>query len=378
MDGVMTDCGGAESSSWLPQHTLSVRRALLFTSDTLHDLSFGIIQDIVVDDTGRIYVLDGMNRRVSVHNSNGRALRAFGRKGEGPGEFGYPTELYFASPDTLKVFDAVLFRATTFSTSGEVLGTISPPGEARIGQIDEIRFAPNSELYMLSYKGFQESLLSALGTAAKGLVRGRNVIKRWEASAGDWINVIEVPGLEVYVDLNEGTILDVAFAKRPLWAVAPQGLWHADNSRYQFTMYSREGVEVCRIQVAWDPMETSRKERDDYYAAADVAEDPRISPQHITRIRKQREAIPYPDHKPAIRSFLVAQNGDLWIDPTDESTSGSETTWHILSPTGEPRGAVNLPRRFRPMFIVEDRIYGRELGDLDVHQVAEYRLSATG
>jgi hypothetical protein len=35
---------------------------------------------------------------------------------------------------------------------------------------------------------------------------------------------------------------------------------------------------------------------------------------------------------------------------------------------------VSLPARFRPLHIVGDRVYGRELSELDVNLVAVYRV----
>jgi hypothetical protein len=378
-DIISTDCQPGESTYSLSalHRTLAVERLHLFAGDTLQDVGFGRIQDIAVDPTGRIYVLDSMNRRVSVHDPEGRTLLVFGREGEGPGEFDYPTRLFLASPDTIRVFDASLFRLTSFSSSGVVLTTLSPPAEPQFGQDEEIRFGPGGEFYKLGYEDYQESLISALD-GVKGVVRGRNTIETWTPPRTDWQKLTDVPGLEVYVDLGQSVIIDVPFAKRPLWAPSREGYWHADNSRYEFTKYTSQGAVVCRIQIAWDPVRTSSRERDEYYAAEDLADDSRFSQRDVARIRGDRKDIPFPNYKPAIRSFLLAQNGDLWINRIGDSAVTSQTSWHVYSPTGRPRGVANLPRRFRPFYIVGDRIYGRELGELDVNQVAVYRFTGTG
>ena len=45
------------------------------------------IKDIAVDKRGNIFISDGGNNRIVVLDSSGRFVRAFGRKGSGPGEF---------------------------------------------------------------------------------------------------------------------------------------------------------------------------------------------------------------------------------------------------------------------------------------------------
>jgi len=374
-DVISTDCGGGESTYAVStlHRTLSVERLHLFAGDTLEDVGFGTIHDIAVDPSGRIYVLDSMNRRVSVHDPQGRTLLTFGREGEGPGEFGYPTRLLLAPPDTIKVFDARLFRVTGFSSAGAVLATVNVPAEIQFGQDEEVRFGPGGELYKLGYAGYRESLMAALD-GVKGVVRGRNTIETWTPPRADWQRLTEVPGLEVYVDVGESSLHGVRYARRPLWAPAPGGFWHADNSRYEFAKYTSEGTLVCRVRVPWEPARTSNEEREAYYAAEDLAGDSRFTEARRAQIRQDRQDIPFPDYKPVISSSLVAQDGDLWINPVADSAATSETSWHVLGPTGRPKGVVNLPARFRPLHIVGDRVYGRELNELDVHQVAVYRV----
>jgi hypothetical protein len=359
---ISSDCPGGESTYSLSGlgRTLSVERMQLFAGDTVEDVGFGRIQDVAVDDP------------------EGRTLLMFGREGEGPGEFSYPTRLFLAPPDTIEVFDAFLFRATIFSSAGAVLGTMSPPVEVGFGQDQEISFGSRGEFYKLSYEGYQESLISALDGNVKGVVRGRNTIERWAPPRADWQQLTEVPGLEVYVDLGQGSLHDVRYAKRALWAPARGGFWHADNSRYELARYTSEGALVCRVRVPWEPARTSNEERERYYAAEDLAGDSRSSEARRARVRQDREDIPFPDYKPAISSFLVAQNGDLWIDFGGDSAISSQTGWHVLEPTGRPKGVVNLPARFRPFYIVGDRVYGRELGELDLNQVAVYRVTVPG
>ncbi|MCY4571386.1 MAG: 6-bladed beta-propeller, partial [Gemmatimonadetes bacterium] len=78
---------------------------------------FGDIQDIAVDPTGRIYVLDVASEEVRVFGGDGAYLRTMAREGEGPGEFRYssnnritwraPGQLWIGNSSLLTVVDTL-------------------------------------------------------------------------------------------------------------------------------------------------------------------------------------------------------------------------------------------------------------------------------
>jgi hypothetical protein len=61
--------------------------------DAQGDYAFGEVRNFVVDDAGRIYVLDRKNVHVKVFDPSGAYLRTIGRQGQGPGEFDSPRTL---------------------------------------------------------------------------------------------------------------------------------------------------------------------------------------------------------------------------------------------------------------------------------------------
>jgi len=76
------------------------------------EYAFGQIADLVVDDAGSFYVLDGRSSHVKVFDASGRYVRTIGRAGQGPGEFEQPMNLSFngatASSPSSAVTDGVL------------------------------------------------------------------------------------------------------------------------------------------------------------------------------------------------------------------------------------------------------------------------------
>jgi len=76
---------------------------------------------LAVDDQGSIYVLDWKDCQIKVFAADGRFLRAFSRKGQGPGELEAPAQL-FLSPKNEIVVESMMTRTLHFfSTDGRFL-----------------------------------------------------------------------------------------------------------------------------------------------------------------------------------------------------------------------------------------------------------------
>ncbi len=94
----------------------------LVISDTAGDgaAAFFNPREIVVDDAGRIYVLDAGNHRVQVFASNGAFLRSFGHRGQGPGEFMLPVAMMLVD-DGILINDLRAGRLSLWSREGDHL-----------------------------------------------------------------------------------------------------------------------------------------------------------------------------------------------------------------------------------------------------------------
>ena len=94
--------------------------------------TFGEIRGVAFDGAGNLYVLDAMNFRVTVVDPRGRLVRAFGTRGDGPGEFRLPTAMAVLPDGTAVIQDLRHAAYLVFGPGGAFQGSVplAPGGAA--------------------------------------------------------------------------------------------------------------------------------------------------------------------------------------------------------------------------------------------------------
>ncbi|HET6463678.1 MAG TPA: 6-bladed beta-propeller [Candidatus Krumholzibacteria bacterium] len=80
--------------------------------------AFGSIYDLTVDADGNVYILDGQAVEVRMFSRDGAYIRAFGREGEGPGEFRYPMGVVMLPDKRMAVYQSSPPRLVAFDRNG--------------------------------------------------------------------------------------------------------------------------------------------------------------------------------------------------------------------------------------------------------------------
>ena len=86
---------------------------------------FGYVSHAVVDDQGRVFLLDQQLCEVKAYDAEGNYLYKFGRKGEAPGEFERPRSLMLMPDGSIGVLHGTPPRIERFSPEGEIGETLS-------------------------------------------------------------------------------------------------------------------------------------------------------------------------------------------------------------------------------------------------------------
>lgn len=124
--------------------------------DTLHVIDpwnedtgyqFSSIRRVVGGDQS-LYVLDSRSREIIHLDLNGNMIRAFGGRGEGPGEFSMPSNL-IRSDDELHVSDSVLRRISVYTMDGIFQSDYRWPNSTT-SIIGLFHIGPDGSLYSLT------------------------------------------------------------------------------------------------------------------------------------------------------------------------------------------------------------------------------------
>lgn len=89
--------------------------------------AFGTVYGLSIGPYGQVLVLDRQADAITVFDRDGRFVRRFGRRGQGPGEFRTPVAMAWDPCDRLWVTDAFNYRYTAFDSTGQVLETVRRP-----------------------------------------------------------------------------------------------------------------------------------------------------------------------------------------------------------------------------------------------------------
>ncbi len=126
---------------------------------------FNFPTHINVDDRRQIYVTDSLNHRIQIFDAGGKYLREFGRAGDGPGRFSRPKGVAADSAGHVYVVDALFDNVQTFDGQGRLLldwggagsaaGRFSLPNAIAINSRNEIFVADayNHRIQMFRYTG---------------------------------------------------------------------------------------------------------------------------------------------------------------------------------------------------------------------------------
>lgn len=118
---------------------------LVFDKDLTIPLS-GKMYSIGVNQDGIMYALDIIAGEVEVYDINGRFLKKFGKKGQGPGEFTHPWYLSISAENEIFILDKSTRSIHVFDSEGIVLKHIDCPSS--LGLMDSFIFDSEKNLYI--------------------------------------------------------------------------------------------------------------------------------------------------------------------------------------------------------------------------------------
>ena len=160
--------------------------------------------------SGWLYVADTYAHQIKVFDAAGALQRVIGQRGEGAGEFNFPTHLAFAD-GRLYVTDTLNNRVQVFSAAGEPLpGQFGSRGLVLGNLVRPKGVAVDSEGRVYVVESYYDSLLvySPSGEFLLPISGGGTAIGRFYLPAGVWVDTRD----QVFVaDMFNGRVLRLQF-----------------------------------------------------------------------------------------------------------------------------------------------------------------------
>ncbi len=314
---------------------------------------FGQVWDVEIDDTGRLYVLDRLEKEVRVCDDSGSFGLAFGREGEGPGEFENPFGLAWDSAGSLWVVDVRLARYSAFDAQGRHLreyrrsvGGYSWPWPGRFGS--------DGRLYERSYARGADHLLAFVPGEELTAVDSFPLVL--PESEGAW-NLQDERGF--------GAIVGIPYSGQPAWVLDHEAmLWVGKSDIYSLAHRRLEGDTLMVIERQIGPVAVSPEERATAIEGLEA---------HLSHPKMDLSRIP--STKPFFRRLIPDDSGDLWVLREGE---GRRWFFDVFERNGVFLGPVNVPvvpGLFPPPLIRGDRMIVVTKDELDIQSVVVYRIN---
>jgi outer membrane protein assembly factor BamB len=283
------------------------------------DCWFSFLNSITVDDSGNIYTLDPKEIKIRVFDTKGKFLWAFGRIGQGPGEFRGPGMIKIMPDGTLLVYDVLSRRFTYLTLNGKFLKTVSvkklPGGSVRI----------DSRGFVYQYK------IGGGHKTVKELIKydlDLNPILKFHSFEKTRKKSVSNP-------FPEGYYFDVSKDDNLIWVL---------SSTYNIHIVDPNGKTIKRIVKDYDPVKITDSDKE------------RLTKEEASKDAPFQRKIEFPDYYPVI-SGLFIDNQDRIYTRTSEKDSKGGIYYDVFDPEGRYIARFSLPEDEQVAVIKDNKLY---------------------
>ena len=314
-------------------------------------------------DDGRLVVPDGGSKSIRVFDSAGSFDRSLGGSGQGPGEFRRLDEAWHRG-DTIEAWDWRLGRLTRFFP-GDSLEVVDVEGGSGPRQVVP---GPLPDGWVVAE------------VASAGMGQRDRMTVRHVGTDGSRLGIIaQVRGMSRFRTSFGGG--PDPLSPRAVFDVAHGRVFVAETLTPEIRVLSPSGDSLRTI--TWQP--ESRPPPEEAARRTVRAVVARRSPEDTAALRKRLRAYPVRERVSAFWSFLVDEEGFVWVQPYDPdrhslqlgvsgSTAGPGGEWIVFSPEGRRLTSVRMPERLRPAEITEDAVVGIHRSEVGAETVRVYPL----
>lgn len=310
---------------------------------------------------GGVVVADGGEDTVREYAPHGQYRAAWGRQGQGPGEFRDVSEIHKWRADSVAVWDMVANRLTVFDSEG------------RVGRTFTITEGRNLSLIgVLSGERlvFGRVTTFNLGVGAEaygsGHRRERQVYEIRDGTGGAIALLGPYPHTEYFV---RATSTSLSIGSIPYSRQVVAGIWRnlavvGPNDTYELRAYAGDGSLRRVVRLARLPMETTDADRRAY--VNDTREED-----------SQRADLPMASHLPMFDRVIGDEAGHLWVRDYDKP-GNDPVAWTVFDSAGRKVARSEMPDDLEVWEIGEDYVLASQVDGLGVHSLVVLSLQRGG
>ena len=351
---------------------------------------FGNVRRVGFDGAGRLYVFDSQADRVTVVGPNGEFLRAFGRSGEGPGEFRSADGLAVMRDGRVVLADLGHRAYHVFGADGSLERMVRMPTEPGTVRITDLLPDPSGEAVFSAIGA--PTLRAGMGAAARtsrltsrpvdrliltGDVAIKDTVAEGWLHPGDQTDGLPISGApgETSFDLPPRQV----FGPLMLAGVLPDGSVAFSDSSALAIKIARPEVGVWRIlkrplqpiPVTDRVIEAEKQRR----AAAGTRSSFMINGVRVNPEVSHADRVGFFDEVSIVRGLRTGWDGEIWVRRHGEEPGDDAGPIDVLTMDGRyigtyPAGEVALPAAFGP----DGLVAFIERDEMDVRYVVVKRL----
>ncbi len=338
------------------------------------------VRAVQADARGNIYVLDWSDQTVRMFNSAGRAVRTFGRKGQGPGEFVTASSIEVLR-DSIWVLDRSNDRVNVFPISGNGVRSFHVPGtgpnQKRILAIGANGFYcvtaarrggasssnQSSDIVRVSATG------AVLGTVFSDIPPVRSLIFTASPpgnSNGSFRSFTKQP----FLHSTAWRLTDNATAVVSVETVITSG---KETDRIRVSKLNSKGEKVWDRVLRYNARTLSAAHVNTFIDSV-VKASPVVRGVTLVPNRKMLEdSVIRTAYLPPVSQMIVGIDGTIWLKQNYQTTT-SNRYWR-LSPTGSFEAIVELPKGFELAAATRYSQWGWRIDEDGLPVVERYKLT---
>lgn len=228
--------------------------------------------DVKAADDGTIFVLDWGDVCIKVYDKDGTYLRTIGQKGQGPGDFGFLLYMALSSDGRIFVMNTVNRKVSIFNVSGDYLG-----GFSFEGSLNEMKTDDKNRIYYSKRK--RKTDLGEL-PATEDFIEIESIFQIFRnADDGEDLYLLgEFEGEKDRIKrMGAENVMSLSSEFSVVWEINREGLlYEGFNQDYTINVFDQSGKKMLTFGRDYEPVTKEFGSEDNLRKRTMPAYDPRI------------------------------------------------------------------------------------------------------